>query len=163
MALAEDVLRVGFHPIASRAGIPSPRTLQPIEGRLLSPLPVGEDYLSCPVMPANQAEDLLARAGVGSQDAMVSNQVEPPRRYQSGELLQFQGGKQQMRGAIRPRRLKAKGQLFVVGDLQAANCQHAGSVAARWRTRFQLAHADVLLATGFSYGPETPDLRGQGN
>ena len=55
---------------------------------------------------------------------MVSNQVEPPRRYQSGELLhQFQGGKQQMRGTIRPRRLKAKGQLVVVGDLQAASCQ----------------------------------------
>ena len=55
---------------------------------------------------------------------MVSNQLEPPRRYQSGELLnQFQGGKQQMRGTIRPRRLKAKGQLFVVGDLQAASCQ----------------------------------------
>ena len=28
-----------------------------------------------------------------------------------------------MRGTIRPRRLKAKGQLFVVGDLQAASCQ----------------------------------------
>ena len=55
---------------------------------------------------------------------MVSNQVEPRRRYQSGELLnQFQGGKQQMRGTIRPRRLKAKGQLFVVGDLQATSCQ----------------------------------------
>ena len=55
---------------------------------------------------------------------MVSNQVEPRRRYQSGELLnQFQREKQQMRGTIRPRRLKAKGQLFVVGDLQAASCQ----------------------------------------
>ena len=31
---------------------------------------------------------------------MVSNQLEPPRRYQSGELLnQFQGGEQQMRGS----------------------------------------------------------------
>ena len=28
-----------------------------------------------------------------------------------------------MRGTIQPRRLKAKGQLFVVGDLQAASCQ----------------------------------------
>ena len=32
-----------------------------------------------------------------------------------------------MRGAIRPRRLKAKGQLFVVGDLQAASCQRRAS------------------------------------
>ena len=55
---------------------------------------------------------------------MASNQFEPRRRYQSCEVLnQFQGGKQHMRGAIRPRRLKAKGQLFVVGDLQAASCQ----------------------------------------